>query len=204
MSMDGSLLIQLNTLNSFQIFMTGLLALREATLLSLLLLPLLFSTVYISWYIHNRFASLSDYVNLSQAEEVKRARYSDDTLYEAGALADDIARLRKGHPVSQRQSELNRGRYERSEERMYVVKQDSKTDYAQPPMSEAYYGILKYVELCFGSSQRRLMSFCHVAVPAKYAIVIPPSAAGYLRLGCQPKEKSTEWRQAIFSHPTRI
>lgn len=122
--------------------MFGLFALREAALLTLLMLPLILFTLYASWSLHQRFSPLTEYVNLAQAAEVKRASANGEG-YEAGALAGDVERLRKGHPVTTSQSELNRGRYESGEETMYVVKQDEKTDYAQPPMSETYYGILK-------------------------------------------------------------
>lgn len=123
--------------------MTGLFALREAALLTFLMIPLLLFSLYTCISLHRRFSPLSTYVNLAQAAEVKRAQAADGQAYEAGALASDVERLRKGHPVTHSQSELNRGRYESSEETMYVVKQDQKTDYAQPPMSEAYYGVLK-------------------------------------------------------------
>lgn len=122
--------------------MTGLFLLREAALLTLLMIPLLLFTLYTSISLHRRFSPLSKYVNLAQAAEVKRAQSDGGAHYEAGALASDVERLRKGHPVSHSQTELNRGRYESSEDTMYVVKQDQKTDYAQPPMSESYYGVL--------------------------------------------------------------
>jgi len=122
--------------------MTGLFALRQAALLSFIMVPLIAFTLYTSWALHKRFAPLATYVNLAQAAEVKRAQ-SNGGMYEAGALASDVERLRKGHPVTESQTELNRGRYERAEETMYVVKQDQKTDYAQPPMSESFYGVLK-------------------------------------------------------------
>lgn len=123
--------------------MLGLFALREAALLVLLMIPLLAFTLYASWSFHVRFSPLATYVNLAQAAEVRRAMTQDGPDYEAGATTSDVERLRKGHPVTHSQSELNRGRYESGEDTMYVVKQDKKTDYSQPPMSEAYYGILK-------------------------------------------------------------
>ena len=123
--------------------MFGLFALREAALLTLLMVPLIVFTLYVSYLLYTRFEPLAKYVNLAQAAEVRRAQSNEGTTYEAGALAGDVERLRKGHPVTHSQSELNRGRYDLSEETMYVVKQDEKTDYAQPPMSESYYGVLK-------------------------------------------------------------
>lgn len=125
--------------------MTGLFALREAALLTLLMFPLLIFTLYTSWSLHTRFHALSKYVNLAQAAEVKRTQ-DNGTTYEAGALASDVERLRKGHPVTMSQSNLNRGRYRSKDERddgLYIVKQDSKTDYIQPPMSQSFYGVLR-------------------------------------------------------------
>lgn len=130
---------------SFQLFMTGLFALREAALLTLLMIPLLLFTLYVAWTLHTRFHPLATYVNLAQAAEVKRTQ-ENGTTYEAGALASDVERLRKGHPVTMSQSALNRGRYRSKDERddgLYVVKQDSKTDYIQPPMSQSFYGVLR-------------------------------------------------------------
>lgn len=131
--------------HSFQLFMTGLFALREAALLTLLMVPLLLFTLYVAWNLHTRFQPLATYVNLAQAAEVKRTQ-ENGTTYEAGALASDVERLRKGHPVTMSQSALNRGRYRSKDERddgLYVVKQDSKTDYIQPPMSQSFYGVLR-------------------------------------------------------------
>jgi hypothetical protein len=125
--------------------MTGLFALREAALLTLLMIPLLLITLYTGWSLHTRFHSLSTYVNLAQAAEVKRTHDNGET-YEAGALSSDVERLRKGHPVTMSQSALNRGRYRSKDERdegLYVVKQDLKTDYIQPPMSQTFYGVLR-------------------------------------------------------------
>lgn len=152
--------------------MLGLFLLREAALLAILMAPLLLFTVYTSFSLHNRFQPLSKFVNLAQAAEVKRAQSTEQTPYEAGALASDVERLRKGHPVTPSQSELNRGRYESSGETMYVVKQDSKTDYQQPPMSEAYYGILN-------TGQRR---YNHPALSGRLPLPwLPAGKSEYVR-----------------------
>ncbi|KAI5477633.1 DUF221 domain containing membrane protein [Pseudohyphozyma bogoriensis] len=114
----------------FQVFMLGLFTVRKAFLLSGLMVPLLLSTIYASWRINDLYSPLSQYVNVSQASEMSQGGESD------------IVKLRKGHPVTKSQSNLQRSRYSSRDEGVYVVQPDSATDYQQPPLSESYPGVL--------------------------------------------------------------
>ncbi|KAK4048133.1 hypothetical protein OIV83_005003 [Microbotryomycetes sp. JL201] len=113
-----------------QLFMFALFTVRKAFLLSGSLIPLFIGTAYTTWSIGDSYSALSKYVNLSQACEVT-----------TGA-AGDVVRLRRGHPVTSKQTSLNRGRYKHNGEGIYVVGKNSRTDYSQPPMSESYPGVL--------------------------------------------------------------
>lgn len=73
------------------------------------MIPLLIATAYTTWKISDIYAPLSRYVNLSQACEVSNGG------------ADDIMKLRRGHPVTRSQTHLNRGRYGHNDEGVYVV-----------------------------------------------------------------------------------
>lgn len=73
----------------FQIFMIGILTLRECYVMSSLLAPLVLATAAWSWYIHKTFGPLSNAVCLSSVCEVER-----------GEEAADVVRLREGHPVT--------------------------------------------------------------------------------------------------------
>ncbi|KAK4703754.1 calcium permeable stress-gated cation channel, partial [Phenoliferia sp. Uapishka_3] len=114
----------------FQGFMGGLLLVRKAFLLSGLVVPLLAATAYSTWKMHAVYAPLSRYVNLSQACEVSHGSPSD------------IIKLRRGHPVTRSQSNLQRARYAHNDEGVYVVGKNPHTDYSQPPMSESFPGVL--------------------------------------------------------------
>lgn len=76
----------------FQIFMIGILTLRQCYIMSSLLVPLVLATAAWSWYIHKTFRPLSNAVCLSSVCEVER-----------GEEAADIVRLREGHPVTRSQ-----------------------------------------------------------------------------------------------------
>ncbi|BGP27145.1 hypothetical protein JCM10295v2_006109 [Rhodotorula toruloides] len=115
----------------FQVFMLGFFTVRKAFLLVVLMVPLLASTVYTIWRLYRTYVPLSRFVNLSQACEVTN-----------GAGADDIVKLRKGHPVTRSQTHLNRGRYGQKGEGVYAVAKNPHTDYSQPPLSEMYPGVL--------------------------------------------------------------
>ena len=80
---------------------------------------------------HNTFSKLGHYVNLSQGAEVQR-----------DGIAPDVQRLKKGHPVTASQTNLNRSRYKHNDANLYIVAEDPRTDYSQPPMSDVYYGVL--------------------------------------------------------------
>lgn len=128
----------------FQTFMLSLFIFRQAILLAALMAPLILGTLYTSFRIHNTYKPLSQFVNLSQASEV------------ASTEGGDIMKLRKGHPVTRSQSNLNRGRYGANDDGLYVVgqvgrpshesttdvRQNDATDYAQPPVSGSYPGVL--------------------------------------------------------------
>ncbi|KAF8128423.1 hypothetical protein EV363DRAFT_1221606 [Boletus edulis] len=115
----------------FQIFMIGILTLRQSYIMSSLLVPLVLATTAWSWYIHNIFRPLSNAVCLSSVCEVER-----------GEEASDIVRLREGHPVTRSQSNLSRRRYAQNDETLYVAPEDERTDYSQPPMANWYNGVL--------------------------------------------------------------
>ncbi|KAM0790961.1 hypothetical protein ACM66B_004266 [Microbotryomycetes sp. NB124-2] len=113
-----------------QLFMFALFTFRKAFLLSGSLIPLFIGTAYTTWSIGDSYSGLSKYVNLSQACEV------------TSGAAGDVVRLRRGHPVTSKQTTLNRGRYKHNGEGIYVVGKNSRTDYSQPPSSESYPGVL--------------------------------------------------------------
>ncbi|GAA6009728.1 hypothetical protein JCM10207_004170 [Rhodosporidiobolus poonsookiae] len=118
----------------FQIFMLGLFTVRKAFLLSLLMLPLLISTIYTIYRLGATYGPLSRFVNLSQACEAARAGN--------GGGAEEVVRLRQGHPVTSSQTQLSRGRYGHSGEGVYAVAKNPATDYSQPPLSDSYPGVL--------------------------------------------------------------
>ncbi|KAL8280604.1 hypothetical protein RQP46_006927 [Phenoliferia psychrophenolica] len=114
----------------FQVFMMGLFVVRKAFLLAGLVLPLLVATAYSTYKMHEIYAPLARYVNLSQACEVSHGG------------ASDIVKLRRGHPVTRSQSNLQRQRYAHNDEGIYVVGKNPSTDYSQPPLSESFPGVL--------------------------------------------------------------
>lgn len=101
--------------------LTGLFTVRKAFLLSGLVVPLLLATVYSTWRIGENFKPLSRYVNLSQACEIMNGG------------ANDVVRLRRGHPVTRSQTHLNRDRYKHSNEGIFVV---AKVRVSEPNFSE--------------------------------------------------------------------
>ena len=100
--------------------MLGLFILRQAFGLSTLMAPLIAGTVFSCWRMHTSFGKLAHYVNLSQANEMQRGQTTD------------VERLRRGHPVTRSQANLNRARYGAMNDEMYVVDPDERTDYSQP------------------------------------------------------------------------
>ncbi|KAI6038575.1 hypothetical protein EDC04DRAFT_2694215 [Pisolithus marmoratus] len=114
----------------FQVFMIGILTLRQSYIMSSLLVPLLAGTVAWSWYIHSAMRPLSHAVSLSSVCEVERG---EETA---------VTRLREEHPVSRSQSNLSRRRYAQNDDTFYVAPEDERTDYSQPPMANWYYGVL--------------------------------------------------------------
>ncbi|KAI6121185.1 hypothetical protein F5141DRAFT_1088440 [Pisolithus sp. B1] len=114
----------------FQIFMIGILTLRQCYIMSSLLVPLVVGTVAWSWYIHSAMRPLSHAVSLSSVCEVERG---EETT---------VTRLREEQPVSWSQSNLSRRRYAQNDDTLYVAPEDERTDYSQPPMANWYYGVL--------------------------------------------------------------
>ncbi|GAA5902674.1 hypothetical protein JCM6882_004039 [Rhodosporidiobolus microsporus] len=115
----------------FQIFMLGLFTVRKAFLLSVLMTPLLISTIYTVWRLGETYGPFSRFVNLSQACEAAH-----------GVGAEDVVKLRQGHPVTSSQTQLSKGRYGHSGEGVYAVAKNPSTDYSQPPLSDSYPGVL--------------------------------------------------------------
>lgn len=70
---------------------------------------------------------------------------------------------------------------------MYVVKQDQKTDYAQPPMSEAYYGVLERVSLVHLIEHELTES---IALVGEGTIILP-SVADCQSRGCRLDKRTT-------------
>ena len=114
--------------------MTGLFLLEKAAALGACMVPLLLGTLFISYKMHHRNKALGHYVNISQAAEVQRE-----------GAAGDVERLKKGHPVTLNQANLNRFRYKPKDDNLYLVAQDDRTDYSQPPMSDVFEGVLQSV-----------------------------------------------------------
>ncbi|GAA5866760.1 hypothetical protein JCM1840_004257 [Sporobolomyces johnsonii] len=115
----------------FQVFMLGLFTVHKAFLLAGLMVPLVVSTIYTIYRIGKTYAPLAKFVNLSQACEVTH-----------GTGTEDVVQLRKGHPVTRSQTNLNRGRYGHTGEGVYAVAKNPGTDYSQPPLSDSYPGVL--------------------------------------------------------------
>ncbi|KAF8632659.1 hypothetical protein AX17_004792 [Amanita inopinata Kibby_2008] len=115
----------------YLLFMIGIFTLRKSYVLSSLLVPLLLFTVTWTWYVGKSFRPLSEHVSLSSVFEVQRG---EDTA--------EVVRLRKGHPVSWSQSNLNKRRYAQNDDTLYVAPEDERTDYSQPPMANWYSGVL--------------------------------------------------------------
>ncbi|KAI5996071.1 hypothetical protein EDC04DRAFT_2801083 [Pisolithus marmoratus] len=108
----------------FQVFMIGILTLRQSYIMSSLLVPLLAGTVAWSWYIHSAMRPLSHAVSLSSVS---------------------VTRLREEHPVAVSEVavfNLSRRRYAQNDDTFYVAPEDERTDYSQPPMANWYYGVL--------------------------------------------------------------
>ena len=95
--------------------MTGIFTTQQAFALSTSMAPLLIGTIYSCYRMHSTFAKLGHYVNLSQAAEAQR----DGT-------APDVERLKRGHPVTVGQTNLNRQRYKHRDANLFVVAEDPK------------------------------------------------------------------------------
>lgn len=113
--------------------MSGLFSLRRAILLSTLTAPLILYTIYALRRLDQDFKGHVEFVNISQACAVDGADPSVD---------GDVERLRRGHPVTKSQRNLNFRRYENRDSSLYIVGHDEHTEYSQPPMSEVFVGVL--------------------------------------------------------------
>ncbi|GAA5968552.1 hypothetical protein JCM11641_007678 [Rhodosporidiobolus odoratus] len=153
----------------FQVFMLGLFTVRKAFLLSGLVIPLLVATAYTIWRLGATYAPLSRFVNLSQACEA-----------EHGAGAEDVVKLRRGHPVTTSQTELSRGRYGHTGEGVYAVAKNPSTDYSQPPLSDSYPGVLNTGSRRYGH-------------PALFGSLPEP----WLPVSAEPAEARAELPQAV-------
>ena len=67
-----------------------------------------------------------------------------------GEATSEVAKMRTGHPVPMSQSTLNRRRYARNDETLYVAPEDERTDY----VSALNFGDCNRLT-CLGSRNRR-------------------------------------------------
>jgi hypothetical protein len=79
------------------------------------MLPVLAGTLFACIRMHQTFQKLGHFVNLSQAVEV---------LKEGGT--PNVRWLKRGHPVTPSQTNLNRSRYKHQDEHLYVVAEDER------------------------------------------------------------------------------
>ncbi|CAE6483261.1 unnamed protein product [Rhizoctonia solani] len=117
-------------LTLFQIFMTGIFTLKQSFVLASLMAPLIFGTLWWTWWIDKEYVPLSTYVSLSALCEVQRG------------TEEEVTRMRRGEAVSASQSHLNKRRYAQNDETLYVAPEDERTDYSQQPMANWYWGVL--------------------------------------------------------------
>jgi hypothetical protein len=116
------------------------------------MVPVLAGTLFACIRMSQTFEKLGKYVNLSQAVEIQRE-----------GATPDVRWLKRGHPVTASQTNLNRSRYKHQDDHLYVVAEDERvgptvfviimtylsrqTDYSQPPLSDVFYGVLKCVDV---------------------------------------------------------
>ncbi|GAA5932719.1 hypothetical protein JCM10213_006311 [Rhodosporidiobolus nylandii] len=153
----------------FQVFMLGLFTVRKAFLLSALVVPLLIATAYTIYHLGETYGPLARFVNLSQACEAVH-----------GAGAEDVMKLRQGHPVTSSQTQLSRGRYGHTGEGVYAVAKNPCTDYSQPPLSDSYPGVLNTGSRRYGH-------------PALFGSLPEP----WLPVLAEPREVAAELPQAV-------
>jgi len=138
----------------FQVFMLGLLSLRQVFLLSTLVIPLILYTIQQLIRLESVYGKHSQFTSLSQLREAQRKEEEDDSLGEEGRPQNNSRssphqrskfsfskRLRKSS-VTQSQTNLNVKRYDPTDETLFIPGETEFTDNREPPMSTVYWGIL--------------------------------------------------------------
>ncbi|KAI9625359.1 hypothetical protein H4Q26_016383 [Puccinia striiformis f. sp. tritici PST-130] len=138
----------------FQIFMLGLLSLRQVFLLSTLVIPLILYTIQQLLRLESVYGRHSQFTSLSQIRESQRKEDEENGLGEEDRLENgsrssprnrvkfsNSSRLRKSS-VTQSQTNLNAQRYNQKDETLYIPGETEYTDNSEPPMSTVYWGIL--------------------------------------------------------------
>ncbi|WAQ90618.1 hypothetical protein PtA15_13A16 [Puccinia triticina] len=138
----------------FQIFMLGLLSLRQVFLLSTLVIPLILYTIQQLIRLESVYGRHSQFTSLSQLRESQRKEDEDNGLGDEDRIETTLRpspshrskfsssnRLRKSS-VTQSQTNLNVKRYNRKDETLFIPGETEYTDNTEPPMSTVYWGIL--------------------------------------------------------------
>ncbi|KAA1085271.1 hypothetical protein PGT21_001349 [Puccinia graminis f. sp. tritici] len=138
----------------FQVFMLGLLSLRQVFLLSTLVIPLILYTIQQLIRLESVYGRHSQFTSLSQLREAQRKEDEDDGLGEEDRIESTLrpspshrtkfssaSRLRKSS-VTQSQTNLNVKRYNHKDETLFIPGETEFTDNSEPPMSTVYWGIL--------------------------------------------------------------
>ncbi|KNZ43993.1 uncharacterized protein VP01_962g3 [Puccinia sorghi] len=145
----------------FQVFMLGLLSLRQVFLLSTLVIPLILYTIQQLIRLESVYGKQSQFTSLSQLREAQRKEEEDDSLGEEGRPENNSSpashqrskfsfskRLRKSS-VTQSQTNLNVKRYDPTDETLFIPGETEFTDNREPPMSTVYWGILDTGTNCY-------------------------------------------------------
>lgn len=139
----------------FQIFMLGLLSLRQVFLLSTLVIPLILYTIQRLLKLESIYSKHSQFTNLSQLREAQQKEEEENEISEEESTTNTTSnslkvhrsrstfstRLRKSS-VTQSQTNLNVKRYNREDETLFIPGENEFTDNSEPPMSTVYWGIL--------------------------------------------------------------
>ncbi|MBW0500114.1 hypothetical protein O181_039829 [Austropuccinia psidii MF-1] len=139
----------------FQVFMLGLLSLRQVFLLSTLVIPLILYTIHRLIKLdslygkHSRFASLSQIKEAQKKEEEEILSNNSETEEAAKAPVTALQRsklsfakqLRKSS-VTPSQTNLNAKRYAQDDHAAFIIGEDEFTDNREPPMSSVFTGVL--------------------------------------------------------------
>ncbi|PLW08716.1 hypothetical protein PCANC_22713 [Puccinia coronata f. sp. avenae] len=138
----------------FQVFMLGLLSLRQVFLLSTMVIPLILYTIQQLIRLESVYGRHSRFTSLSQLREAQRREDEDNGLGEEERVESTLRpspshrsrfpsskRLRKSS-VTQSQTNLNVKRYNHKDETLFIPGETEFTDNSEPPMSTVYWGIL--------------------------------------------------------------